>query len=196
MQKNKIITLNENNNKEMLNVITTSFTNYPHIPSLEKKPEHTKFFMEKIIDIYNHEKTYSFGIKSEGKLISLCFCTNASFHPKFKIEISFGFSIIKKLGIKGLLELWKITRNKPNYQEPLLELVLLATLPIYHGNGLGKQILDFLYGFAKENNFKGIVAVTNSKRHAFKFYLKEGWIVDKKFKVGQDELCWIRKNLA
>ena len=45
---------------------------------------------------------------------------------------------------------------------------------------------------AKKNNYNGVTCVVNSSRPAFKFYRKEGWIVDKAFYIGNYHFCWMR----
>ena len=70
--------------------------------------------------------------------------------------------------------------------------MLLGTLPSFQKKGFGRKMLNSLYDFAKKNNYDGITCVANSSRPAFKFYRREGWIVDKAFYIGNYHFCWMR----
>jgi hypothetical protein len=56
------------------------------------------------------------------------------------------------------------------------------------------DILKGLGEKAREGKYKGITLVADKDTPAFSLYLKEGYIVDREFKVGERTLCWMRSN--
>ena len=191
----EIINLSEED-KEIIKVITEAFTQKPQITIFKEKPE----LVEKTIrDLKNlHKKTnatQTYGIKQDGKIVTLIHLVKPGARINIFKLIKFGFTTLKTMGFKGLKEFWRLEREKPKYKQPYLELMFFATLPSYQKKGLGKQMLDFLYDYTKKNNYKGVIAVTNAEKPAFKIYMNEGWIIDKTFYVYNDKICWIRKEL-
>jgi hypothetical protein len=53
-------------------------------------------------------------------------------------------------------------------------------------------MLNFLYNEAKREGYKGAILVADRNTPAFNLYLKEGFIVDKEFAMGEATLCWMR----
>jgi len=196
MNEYAVVKLTKKDEDELKKVITESFGNLPQMPIMIKKPRQGKEILKALVDMYNsNTKMIKYGIKEDGILTSAFFCTRADFNPSLIKQLVFGFKILRKLGLEGVLQFWKIQRSKPKHRSNQIELVMLVTLPLYQGKGRGKEILNFLYDYAKKKNYLSVVAVTNSKKPAFKFYLKQGWIIEKKFINGKDEFCWIKKIL-
>lgn len=86
----------------------------------------------------------------------------------------------------------EIHKEEPRYEERHLELVILGTLPTHQRMGCGRKMLRFLVEKAREEGYKGVILAANKDTPAFHFYLKEGFIVEKEFDVGEVTLCWMR----
>jgi len=190
----KVIELSEPDEQEIIDISSIAFFGAPQIPALISKPKYTKIIVANLFSLYKGTgKTRSFGIKKDDKLVCVGFCIDSDLKPRFIKKIKFGFLLLRTLGFKGVRQFLKCDKNKPKYNKTCLELVLYGTLPSYQKKGFGRQMLNFLYDFAKKNNYGGVTGVTNSIRPAFKFYMRDGWIVDKEFYIENYRLCWVRR---
>lgn len=194
--ESEVIELSDHDEPDIIGIISEAFYETPQIPSLIEKPEHTKTVITNLIDLYKKTGTIkTFGIKKGNRLICIGLCIDSNVKPNLFRTIKFGFLLLKTLGIKGLHQFWIYDKNKPKYDKICLELILYGTLPNYQKKGYGRKMLNFLYDFAKNNNYGGVTGVTNSIKPAFKFYMKNGWIVDKEFFIGNYKLCWVRRKV-
>lgn len=193
-QENKTIELNEQNEPEYMEIIFKAFHDSPQIPALIEKPEHTEIIIRNLIKLY--KKTGSikiFGIKKDDTLICVGLCIDSDSKPGFFRTISFGFSLLMTLGYKGVHQLWTYNKNKPKYDKKCLELIFYGTQLMFQQKGYGRSMLNFLYDYAKKNGYGGVIGVTNTSRPAFHFYMRDGWIVDREFKIDKYTICWVRR---
>ena len=187
------IALSESDESEVIDTISKAFFETPHINALVDKPEHTRAIIMNLINLYKGSGAIKmFGIKKYNKLVCIGVCIDSNSKPGFIKLTKFGFSLLKTLGFEGVKQFWKCDKNKPKYDKICLELMLFGTLPSFQKKGFGRKMLNSLYDFAKKNNYNGVTCVVNSSRPAFKFYRKEGWIVDKAFYIGDYHFCWMR----
>jgi hypothetical protein len=194
--ENEVVQLSEADELNIIEILSKAFQETPQIPALIEKPKHTKTMIINLIELYKKTGTIkTFGIKKDGRLVCIGLCIDSNAKPTSFQTIKFGLSILKILGIKGLHQFWIYNKNKPNYDKKCLELILYGTQSNYQKKCYGRQMLNFLYDYAKKNNYGGVTGVTNSSRPAFKFYMKDGWIVDKEFLIGKYKICWVRKKV-
>jgi len=190
----KIRELNEQNEPEYMEIIITAFHDSPQIPALIENPKHTETIIRSLIKLY--KKTGSikiFGIKKDDHLVCVGICIDSDSKPSFVRTIPFGFSLLRTLKLKGIQQLWAYNKNKPVYDKKCLELIFYGTKAQYQQKGYGRSMLNFLYDYAKTNGYGGVTGVTNTSRPAFHFYMRDGWIVDKKFTIGKYTICWVRR---
>lgn len=189
----KVIELSESEEQELIEISAIAFGISPQIPALICKPKYTKPILESLFYLYKGSgKTRSFGIKKDDKLVCVGFCIDSDINPSFSKKIKFGTVLLQTLGIKGIRQFLKCNKNKPKYEKTCLELLLYGTLPPNQNKGFGRQMLNFLFDFARKNNYGGVTGVSNSTKPAFKFYMRDGWIIDKEFYVENYKLCWVR----
>jgi len=193
-RKLKVIKLSESDETALIEIISKTFFKAPQLPGLIKKPQHTEKMIKNLVDLYKKTgKVQMFGIKKDEKLVCVGFCIDSDSKPGFFKLIKFGYLTIILLGLKGLKELYICDKNKPKYDKTCLELMFFGTLNSYQKKGLGKLMLNYLYECAKKNNYGGVTGVTNSIRPALKFYIKDGWIIDKEFNIENYKFCWVRQ---
>ena len=84
-------------------------------------------------------------------------------------DLCFVIELDKK--VVGLLFLSKGVWVNGNY----LELTEFAVLSDFRGQGIGSEALDFLNGFAKQNNFSAIYLTTDSRKQALRLYERKGF---------------------
>jgi hypothetical protein len=186
--------LNEQNEPEYMEIIIKAFHDSPQIPALIKEPEQTETIIRNLIKLY--KKTGSikiFGIKKDDVLVCIGVCIDSDSTPSFLRTITFGCSLLRTLGIKGVQQLWTYHKTKPTYDKKCLELIFYGTREQFQQQGYGRSLLHFLYDYAKKNGYGGVTGVTNTSRPAFHFYMRDGWIVDKKFTIERYTICWVRR---
>jgi len=179
-------------NSEALKVLKEAFASHPMFPPGTPQAT-TEAFLELIIDSFGHaEEAWLYGIRREGILACVSFSLDPRSEPK---GIAIGSFFLRLFRILG----WRLTKDfviafakRPKYDDPYLDLMLLGTLPANHGQGLGRTMLRFLYGFAEEHGYHGIILDVAKDSPAYRFYLKEGLIVDSITSVRGMPLCYMR----
>jgi GNAT superfamily N-acetyltransferase len=190
----EITELHKQQEPEYMEILSAAFHDLPQIPALIEKPKHTKTLIRNLFKLY--EKTGSiktFGIQKDNALICVGVCIDSDSTPSLFRTITFGFSLFRTLGIKGVQQLWMYNRNKPTYDKKCLELIFYGTRASFQQKGYGRAMLNFLYDYAKKNGYGGVTGVTNTSRPAFHFYMRDGWIVDRKFVIENYTICWVRR---
>lgn len=190
----KVFELSEKEEQDLIDICTIVFSELPQIPALINKPQYSKQIIRSLFSLFKDpDKTKSFGIKQDGKIVCAGYCVDSDLNPHFYKKMKFGFVVLKTIGLKGIRQLFMYNKNKPKYDKVCFELMLYGTLPSYQKKGLGRTMLNFLNDYAKKNNYGGVTGVTNTTRPAFQFYMRDGWIVDKEFFIDNYRLCWVRR---
>lgn len=192
MEEVRIERLKSSDKKVLLDLFDKAFTVHPLIPALTEKPKARRKVMKAFLDFFAGKESFTYGVKKDDKII----CGSVSVdskreHSMFSL-IRFIISLSLALGWKGAKDMETVHREEPQYEEPYLELVILGTLPEYQRKGVGRKMLRFLKDLAKKEGYKGITLVADVNTPAYNFYLKEGFVVEKKFDLGKTELCWMR----
>jgi len=91
------------------------------------------------------------------------------------------------------MELATIRQETPKRKKDgYLHLIAIGTLPSYQGQGLARAMLHFIRQMAEKKGAKGILLDTHSDNPACHLYLKEGYIVEREFRLGTKGLVWMR----
>jgi GNAT superfamily N-acetyltransferase len=179
---------------EALGVLKQAFATHPMLPP-RTRLDTTEAMLELMIDTFGTtEKARLHGICKEGSLACVSFVVDSHCEPKGIAMIYFFFRLFRILG-------WRLTKDfvwafskRPKYEDSYLELFLLGTLPAYHGQGLGRTMMQFLYNFAKKHAYRGVILGVAKNTPAHLFYLKEGFVVDKEVSFGSMRLCNMRRD--
>jgi GNAT superfamily N-acetyltransferase len=191
-----VIELQQQDEAEAMEIIITAFHDAPQVPALIKKPQETKTVIQSLAKLYKKTDTVkTFGIKKDNVLICVGLCIDSDAKPGYLSTLIFGFSLARSLGLKGAYQFWVYKKTKPTYEKKCLELLFYGTKKTYQKKGYGRVLLNFLYEYAKKNNYEGVTGVTNTSRPAFSFYMKEGWSVDTEFMIDSYRICWVRRHV-
>lgn len=193
-RNNVVEKLDISQKSEVLGVLRQAFATHPMLPP-GTPIETTEAMLELIIDSFGPtEKARLYGIRKEGALACVSFAVDLDCEPKGIAMIYFFFRLFRILG-------WRLTKDfvwafskRPKYEDSYLELFLLGTLPAYHGQGLGRTMMQFLYNFAKKHAYRGVILGVAKDTPAHLFYLKEGFVVDKEVFFGSMRLCNMRRD--
>ena len=89
-----------------------------------------------------------------------------------------------------------VMSEKREGDERRLELMLLGTHRDYQGQGLGRTMLRYLYGFAREQGYTSVVLEAAKHTPAFGFYQREEFEVEKEIELPSMPLCMMRRSLG
>ena len=179
---------------EILGVLRQAFATHPMLPQ-GTPVQTTEAMLELMIDSFGGKgKSHLYGIRKQGILACVSFSVDAHYELKGIPMIWFFFRLFRILG-------WHLTKNfisvfskRPKHTNSYLDLTLLGTLPDYHGQGLGRMMLRFLYDFARDKGYHGIILGVAKETPAYHFYVKEGFVVDKEVFFGNMLLCHMRRE--
>lgn len=190
----EVIELPETNEPEYMQIIIKAFQDSPQVPVLMERPQHTGRIIRNLLNIYKKNGSIkTFGIKKNQDLICVGICIDSDSKPAFFRTLVFGITIFRTLGYRGVRHFWSYTKNKPHYKKRCLELIFYGTRSKDQKKGYGRSMLNFLYDYAKKNEYDGVTGATNTSRPAFKFYMRDGWIVDREFRIENYTICWVRR---
>ncbi len=185
--------LGRSNRLELLELLTQAFKEHPLIPALDAKPEAAAPLMNAFLDCFGGaRRVLLYGIRKDNKLVCASLSLDSTVEPSKPALMRFIFSLYRALGWRIAREFGVVHKEEPKYEDHYLEMVILGTLPSYQRQGLGRKMLNFLYNEAKREGYKGVILVADRNTPAFNLYLKEGFIVDKEFAMGEATLCWMR----
>ena len=185
--------LGRSNRLELLELLTQAFKEHPLIPALDAKPEATGPLMNAFLDCFGGaRRVLLYGIRKDNKLVCASLSLDSTVEPSKPALMRFIFSLYRALGWRIAREFGVVHKEEPKYEDHYLEMVILGTLPAYQRQGLGRKMLRFLYNEAKREGYKGVILVADRNTPAINLYLKEGFIVDKEFAMGEATMCWMR----
>lgn len=185
--------LGRSNRLELLELLTQAFKEHPLIPALDAKPEATAPLMNAFLDCFGGtRRVLLYGIRKDNKLVCASLSLDSTVEPSKPALMRFILSLYRALGWRIAREFEVVHKEEPKYEDHYLEMVIFGTLPAYQRQGLGRKMLHFLYNEAKREGYKGVILVADRNTPAFNLYLKEGFVADKEFAMGEATLCWMR----
>ena len=177
----------------LLDLFTEAFKEHPLIPALGTRPEATRATMKAFLDYFGRTKSsLLYGIRQDNKLVCATVSSDSTAATSMPALMRFIWALWRALGWRVAKELGIVHREEPKYEDRYLELIILGTLPAYQKQGLGRKMLRFLSNEAKQDGYKGVILVADRNTPALNLYLKEGFVVDKEFAMGEATLCWMR----
>jgi GNAT superfamily N-acetyltransferase len=177
---------------ELLDLFTTAFVEYPLHPAFG--PKEVGRMMRALLDFFGGMRSaWLYGIREGGKIVCASLSVDSRERERFLPLLRFILATIRAVGWRMAKKLSEVVHEQaPKYEERYLELVLLATLPALQKRGLGRGMLRFLCERAREEGYKGVILMTNRDYPAFRFYLKEGFVVDREVELEGVRLCHMR----
>ena len=136
-----------------------------------------------------------FGIGQDGNLDCAAFVHDAAYEPRGLKLFVFLFRMFRVYGWTMSRMFARVMSQKPEGQGRPLELLLLGTRTQSQGQGLGRIMLQHIYGFAREQGYDAVVLEVARETPAFGFYLREGFVVDKELSMPTTPLCFVRRPI-
>lgn len=203
--------LSSSDRTEVLEVIAQAFQEIPK-PTMYTAPRIVTILMSAIQRLFGENtwmriKGYlfmgvtnlpSYGIRKDGKLVCVAILSNSAAKPKISIlativlwPIGFLIALVLRMGRilrwRTALELEKVSKETTVYGKGhYLELVIFGTLPAYQKQGLGREMLCFIYKKAESEGYVGISLTATKDTPAFHLYIKEGFAIDKSLNIASE----------
>ncbi len=189
-----IETLDILRNAEALTVLKQAFADHPLLPP--GAPLKTRGAVLKLmLDTFARgENARLHGIRQDDGLACVAFSLDSQAELQLPTILWFFFKLFCLLGWPMTGEFVRAFAKREKYDDRYLELMLLGTLPAFHGQGLGKNMLEFLYGFAKSQGYSGVILSAAKETPAFRFYVKEGFVVDSEITMNDVPMCNMRRD--
>ena len=189
--------LKASNGLEACELLVQAFGDYPFAESYGLDPEATRRIIEASINVIDVEAAWAYGIWKDDKVV--CLSISVGRLPtlaKVGLYLRFLLSLSRLLKWRMARFIWIMAR-RPKHKGQCLEFMSFGTLPSYQRQGLGREMLHFIYEQAKREKYDGVNLWTARERPAFLLYSKEGFQVEKEFTLfGGIPLCWMRKALT
>lgn len=177
-----------------LGVLKHAFAHHPILPA-SAPLETSEAILALMLDTFGGtSKAWLHGLRMDNTLACVAFSVDAQFEPRGLAMLSFFFRLFRALGWRMSWEFIKAFSARPKYADRYLELLLLGTLPSFQAQKLGKTMMEFLYGFAREQGYRGVILGVAAKTPAYRFYVKEGFVVDSKVVLNTIPLCNMRRD--
>ena len=189
-----IETLDISKSSEALNVLKQAFADHPVLPP--GTPLKTREAVLKLmLDTFGSaENAWLHGIHKDAVPVCVAFSLDSQSEPQLSAILWFFFKLFRLLGWRMTREFIRAFSKREKYDDCYLELWLLGTLPAFQGQGLGKTMLEFLYDFAEEHGYSGVILSAAKETPAFRFYVKEGFVVDSEIAMNNVPVCNMRRD--
>jgi ribosomal protein S18 acetylase RimI-like enzyme len=181
---------------ELTQVLRLAFDQHPLVTSLGERGGEATVLVKALVGFHwGKESLLLCGIRRDEGLVcgGVCVDTREDHSPLGLVRLA--WEATRTAGRQAVGELLDVERRKPLYQERHLELVMMGTLPTHQRQGFGRALLRWLYEEAAMDRYRGILLVTDRDTPAFDLYRSEGFEVEREFRAGAQNLCWMRRAL-
>jgi GNAT superfamily N-acetyltransferase len=139
-------------------------------------------------------QAYLHGIRREGALACAAISLDLRNEPTGRDLMAFFYGFWRIMGLARLVEFARGYMGRPRYDKPYLELFLLGTTPGRQKQGLGREMLRFLFDLAREQGFAGVVLTAARHSPACGFYAREGFVVDSEVRFRGEPMVNMRRD--
>ncbi len=196
MQHPMVERLTSGAKEELTQALTQAFEEHPMVPALGARPEDTGALVKALVDFHWHMKSLLLcGIRTDEGLVCGSLSVDAREDASLLALARVAWGVRRGVGGGAMGPLLDVERHKPLLQERHLEMVMLATLPAYQRQGLGRHLLQFLYRQAMQEGYTGILLITDRDTPAYRLYRSEGFEIERKLEVAERTLCWMCREL-
>lgn len=128
-------------NPEALAVLRQAFQSHPILPP-GTPPQTAEGLLKLILETFGESgKAWFHGIRKDGVLACVALSLEANYEPQGLVLLRFFCRLFSVLGWSLTWEFIKAFSKRMKYRDAYLELMLMGTLPVFQGQGLGKAML-------------------------------------------------------
>ncbi len=181
---------------ELKEVLARAFEEHPMVAELGGGGGDAAALVKALVGFHwGRDSLLLHGIRTDQGLECVGLCVDPREDPSPLALIRLAWDVTRAAGREAVGELLDVERRKPLYRERYLELVMMGTLPKHQRKGFGRTLLHTLYEEAVREGYHGIMLVTDRDTPAFQLYRSEGFEVEREFRAGEQNLCWMRRSV-
>ncbi len=195
-QIDRIEILDNTRRSEVIDVLANAFRDHPMLPP-DPTGRKSHLMAVAILDAFAGAPDATlFGISRDGELACVAFVFADGYEPGGVPLAWFLWRMLRAIGLQQFRMMTRVMSEKRSGGERRLELMLLGTRSDCQGQGLGRTMLRYLFGFARDRGYASVVLETAKQTPAFGFYLSEGFEVEKEIPLPTMPLCMMGRSLA
>jgi ribosomal protein S18 acetylase RimI-like enzyme len=181
---------------ELTEVVARAFEQHPMVAGLGGGGGEPAVLVKALVDFHwGRDSLLVYGIRTDEGLACAGLCVDLREDPSPLALMRLAWNVSRAAGREAVGQLLDVEGRKPTYRERLLELVMMGTLPKHQRQGFGRTLLHTLYEEAVREGYRGVVLVTDRDTPAFGLYRSEGFEVENEFRVGKQNLRWMRRTV-
>jgi ribosomal protein S18 acetylase RimI-like enzyme len=181
---------------ELMEVFTRAFEEHPLVAALGGGAGEEGALVKALAGFHwGRDSLLLFGIRTDEGLACGGLCVDPREDPSPLALVRLAWNIARAAGWGAVGELLDIERRKPLFRDRFLELAMMGTLPEHQHRGFGRALLRALYEGAAREGYEGVVLLTDRDTPAFDLYRSEGFEMEKAFRAGAQNLCWMQRRL-
>ena len=135
------------------------------------------------------------GIRRNGRLDCSAFVFDACYEPRGFALILLLIRLVRVLGWRMSRTFGQVLSEKPRPEGRRLELMLLGTRTDCQAQGLGRAMMHHIFEYARDKEYQFVELEVPKETPAFRFYLNEGFLVQKEIALPTMPLCFLRRQL-
>jgi ribosomal protein S18 acetylase RimI-like enzyme len=194
MQGPMVQRLTKRAKEELIEVLAQAFAQHPMVAVLGGGAGEVTTLVRAMVSFHwKRESLLLRGIRTDDGLACCGIYVDPREDPSPLALARLAWDVTRATGWRAVGELLDVERRKPFYRERHLELVMMGTLPEHQRQGFGRALLRSLYQEAAMDRYRGILLVTDRDTPAFHLYRSEGFEVEREFRAGAQNLCWMRR---
>ena len=177
-----------------LSVLREAFATHPMLPP-DTPPKTTQRLMKLMVDTFGCDEAAGLhGIRRDETLVCVALTLPNGAEPKGLVLVSFIVRLCFILGFSLIRDFTRAMENQPKFDKPYLDLMLLATLPTHHAQGLGRTMLRFIYDMAESQGYHGVTLAVAKDTPPHALYRKEGFMDVSETSMRNLTLCYMRRD--
>lgn len=188
-------TLDESNRTEIVETLGAAFCNHPLLPS-DPSGRKARLLIKSMLNAFQAATDVQLlGIRRDACLGCAALVFDADYEPRGLRLFLFLCTIVRVFGWRMTRTFAQVLSAKPEREERRLELLLLGTRADCQGLGLGRTMIHHIFEYARDRGYHSVVLEVPKETPAFRFYLREGFQVEKEIDLPTMPLCLLRRPL-
>ena len=191
-----IETLDKTRRTEIVEVFGAAFKQHPLLPP-DPSGRTSRLLAEALLDAFaDAPDSRVFGIRRDERLDCAAFVFDAAFEPRgFKLALLL-IRMVRFVGWRMSRTMAQVLSAKHEGEERRLELMIIGTREGCQKLGLGRAMMHHVFAYALGRGYRSVVLEVAKETPAFRFYLREGFLVEKEIALPAMPLCLLWRPLA
>ncbi|MEL7088669.1 MAG: GNAT family N-acetyltransferase, partial [Planctomycetota bacterium] len=135
------------------------------------------------------------GIRRDGQWACVAFAFRYGFEPPWTKLPKMIVRMVRMVGLRKAVTYARLMSEKHPGDDRRYQLMILGTLAVYQGQGLGRAMMRHVLEFAENHGYDAVVLEVAKHTPAYGFYESEGFAQEKEIPLPEMPLCYMRRDL-